>query len=316
MIIDFSAHFLSARVVKILAETSKYYGPGSQFGFPTYVSLEDRLEMMKKYKTDMQVLSLTSPSLLGYQAEEAAKISKLTNDDISALCDKYPEKFAGLAAISLLDVGSAIEELDRAVGNLGLRGVILATNQNGKGLDSHEYGPFYEKLVKYDVPIFLHPTNWSSYPLVDVKTGWRMLFVFGRPFDTTQAIHRLIFSGTMEKYPSLKFVAHHLGGMLPFFGRRLEVNLPTIPVKLPRPLPEYLDKVYGDTAVDGSVPAVGCGYAYFGPNRIVFGTDYPMGPEKGEIFARDNLNAVEKLKISDTQKNKIFEKNARKLLKL
>jgi aminocarboxymuconate-semialdehyde decarboxylase len=149
-----------------------------------------------------------------------------------------------------------------------------------------------------------------------MKTGWRMMLIYGWPFDTTQAIHRLIFSGTLEKYPSLKIVTHHLGAMLPFFDRRLEIESLDIPVKLPKPLSEYFKMIYGDTSIEGSVSALTCGYSFFGPDRIVFGTDYPFGPETGELRVRVNLNAIKSMDISEVDRTKILEGNAKKILKI
>ena len=314
MVIDFSAHFISHGVANIL-KTGNF---GKDFPFPPEnADPETRLRIMKKYGIDMQVLSLTTPILSGYGAKDAARICKISNDDTSDICEKYPDKFAGNAVISLLDVGEAVDELDRAIGELGLKGLTISTNQNGKGLDSAEYAPFYDKVVKYDIPIFLHPTNWESYPLVDMKKGFRLMHILGWPFDTSQATCRLIFSGTLEKYPSLKIVTHHLGAMLPYFSRRLELSFNSYSKdKLPKPLSEYLKRVYGDTALEG-VAALACGYAFFGPDRMVFGTDYPFGPGKGgEVFVRNRLAAIKTMKIPKTHKAKILEINAKKLLKL
>ncbi len=108
--------------------------------------------------------------------------------------------------------------------NLDCRGVTVSTNQNGKGLDAPEFHPFFEKMQKHDLPILLHPTHWDSYPLVAMET-WRMMHVFGWPFDTTQAVWTLIFGGVIDHFPALKLVMHHLGAMLPFFARRIEGNV-------------------------------------------------------------------------------------------
>jgi aminocarboxymuconate-semialdehyde decarboxylase len=147
--------------------------------------------------------------------------------------------------------------------------------------------------------------------------GWRMMHVFGWPFDTTQAIWRLIFGGVIDRFPSLKIVTHHLGGMIPYFHRRIEINFDVfLKDKLPRHISEYWGNIYGDTALDGTVAAYPCGYAFFGPNRMVFGTDYPMGTENGEFFIRENLEGVKAMDIAPEDLEKILGGNARKLLKI
>ena len=106
MIIDFSAHYLTPQVEKILDEAGREPWPAEKF------TIEDRLKTMSKYGVDMQVLSLTTPYLLGINPKNAAKACKASNDSIQKVIEKYPDKFTGFAVISLLDVDSALEELE------------------------------------------------------------------------------------------------------------------------------------------------------------------------------------------------------------
>ncbi|MEX2751740.1 MAG: amidohydrolase family protein, partial [Candidatus Freyarchaeota archaeon] len=113
---------------------------GRQFWYPPESDdVEKRLRIMDKYGVDVQVLSQTPPILWGLGAGEAAEICRASNDSICELCERYPDRFVGLAMVSLLDVEGALEELDRAVKDLGLRGVTLRTNQNGVGAENCFY---------------------------------------------------------------------------------------------------------------------------------------------------------------------------------
>lgn len=317
MIIDILAHHISKPVGKLLLK-AKYYGEGREFPYPPQnADPEVRLKLMEKYGVDVQALSQTAPVLLGFGAKDAVEICRLSNDDNYALCKAYPDKFVNICIVSLLDMKSAMKELDRSVNELDCRGVTVAGNQNGKGLDSPEYFSFYEKLVKHDLPLFIHPTHWESYPLVDMDKGWRMMHVFGWPFDTTQAVWRLIFGGVIDRYPSLKVVTHHLGAMFPYFRRRIEQNFNGfLRDKLPRHISEYWGNIYGDTALDGTVAAYHCGYAFFGPDRMMYGTDYPFGAEAGEDFIRENLSGIKAMNIPEEDKRKILGESAKKLLKI
>lgn len=317
IVIDVYCHHISTSVGNILNKL-KYYGEGKEFTYPPQnADPEVRLRLMEKYGIDIQALTQTTPVLLGFNAEEALEICRLSNNDNYALCKVYPKKFVNICIISLLDMKSAMDELKRCINELDCRGVTISTNQNGKGLDSPEYFPFYEKLVEYDLPIFLHPTHWESYPLVDMEKGWRMMHVFGWPFDTTQAVWRLIFGGVIDRFPSLKIVTHHLGAMLPFFSRRIEQNFNKfLKDKLPRHISEYWKNIYGDTATDGTLASYPCGYAFFGPDRMMYGTDYPFGAEDGEDFIRSNLEGIKSLNIPEEEKDKILGENAKKLLKI
>jgi predicted TIM-barrel fold metal-dependent hydrolase len=320
-IIDFSAHLISRVALGKILETRHYYGPdNSKYDLPyppQNATARVRIALMDKYGIDMQLLSQTTPVLMGFGSKDAANICTLSNDSIAELCHEYPTRFVGAAIVSLLDIGTALDELDRAVKDLGFKCVTISTNQNGKGLDSHDYYPFYERVINYNIPLFLHPTHWDSYPLVDMKEGWRMMHVFGWPFDTTQAVWRLIFGGVLDKFSDLKVITHHLGAMLPYFSRRIELNVQSfLQDKLSRPLSEYWKQIYGDSAVDGTAAALPCGYAFFGGDRMLFGSDYPFGPEAGEIFIKDNLAAIMGMAIPETDREKILGKNARRLLKI
>lgn len=323
-VIDVLAHHVSRSVAEML-ETRKYYGEdatfdssGKELAYPIQnADPEVRLRLMEKYGIDMQALSQTGSVLLGFNAEESAEICRRSNTDNYALCKAYPNKFVNICFISLLDMKSAMEELSRAINELDGRGIMVCTNQKGKGLDSPEYFPFYEKMVELDLPLFLHPIHWESYPLVDMDKGWRMMQIFGWPFDTTQAVWRLIFGGVMDRYPSLKVVTHHLGAMLPYFARRVEANFNKfLKDKLPRHLNEYWANFYGDTAMDGTTGAFPCGYAFFGSDRMMFGTDYPFANEAGEDFIRANLAGVKAMNIPAKDMAKILGGNAKKLLKV
>lgn len=317
MIIDIFCHHISKSVGKIM-ERAKYYGEGKEFPYPVQnADPEVRLGLMDKYGVHVQALSQTTPVLLGFGAEDAAEICRRSNTDNYALCKGYPNRFVNICIISLLDMKSAMKELDRSINELDCRGVTISANQNGRGLDSPEYFPFYEKVVEHDLPVLIHPTHWESYPLVDMDKGWRMMHLFGWPFDTTQAVWRLIFGGVIDRFPSMKIVTHHLGAMIPYFSRRIEQNFNKfLKDKLPRHISEYWGNIYGDTATDGTVAAYPCGYAFFGPDRMMYGSDYPFGAEAGEDFIRSNLESLKSMDIPSTDKEKILGENAKKLLKI
>src|SRR3972149_2879102 len=246
MIIDIFSHHISQRVSEMMKK-SRYYGPGKQYPYPAQnADAEVRLGLMDKYGIDVQALSQTTPVLLGFNARDAAEICRVSNDDTYALCKAYTERFVNISMFSLLDVKSALAELDRCIAGLDCRGVTISSNQKGRGLDSPEYFPFYEKLVEHDLPILIPPIHWESYPLVDQEKGWRMMHIFGWPFDTTQAVWRLIMGGVFERYPSLKVVAHHMGAMFPYFVRRIESTFNRhLQAALPKHISAYYGNIYG-----------------------------------------------------------------------
>lgn len=313
MIIDFSCHIITKEVEERLSSGNFQR---LQKNFTSESSdPEKRIALMKKYGIDMQVLTQTTPILVGLDAGETAEICRISNDAIGKICRQYPEKFIPFAVVSLLDVKGAVDELDRAVTEWGCRGVTIGTNHDNKGLDDPANGPFYKKVCEHDIPLFLHPMNWHSYPLVDEDPA--VMRLFGWPFDTTIALLRLILSGTMERYPTMKVVTHHLGGgMFPYFSNRFQIKFEKLKKNMKQPLSESLNRVYGDTAVDGTAAALPCGHAFFGTERMLFGTDYPFSPENGEVYLRENLAIIENWDLPGPDKKKILGGNAKKLLKL
>jgi predicted TIM-barrel fold metal-dependent hydrolase len=317
VVIDVFCHHISKSVGNIL-EKGKYYGEGKEFPYPPHNGdPEVRLALMDKYGINIQALSQTTPVLLGLSPQDAAEVCRLSNDDNYALCKAHPDRFVNICIISLLDMDSAMRELDRSINELDCRGVTISSSQNGKGLDSPEYFPFYEKIVEHDLPILIHGTHWECSPLMDMDNAWRFLHVFGWDYDSTQAVWRLIFGGVIDRFPSLKIVTHHLGNYIPFFVRRIEQNFNNfLRDKLPRHISEYWGNIYGDTAVDGTAGAFPCGYAFFGSDRMMYGSDYPFGAEAGEDFIRENLAGVKAMAIPEDEKRKILRENAKKMLKI
>jgi predicted TIM-barrel fold metal-dependent hydrolase len=314
MIIDFSSHIITREVETKLASMEEFRRIKGNF-VPKTSDPEYRIEIMEKYGIDKQVLTQSTPVLEGLKANEASEICRLSNDVIGKICKTYPDRFIPFAVVSLLNVKEAVSELERAVGQWGCRGVTIGTNHDNRGLDHPENSPFYDKVCQLDLPVFLHPMIWQSYPLVDEDPA--VMRLFGWPFDTTQAIMRLLMSGTMERYPTLKIVTHHLGGgMFPFYSNRFNIKFPNLRKQLKKPLSESFERIYADTAVDGTAAALPCGHAFFGTERMLFGTDYPFSPEDGEVYLRENLSIIKEMKLPEEDKAKILGGNAKKLLKL
>ena len=135
------------------------------------------------------------------------------------------------------------------------------------------------------------------------------------PFDTSVALARLVMAGVLERLPGLKIVAHHAAGMIPFLAGRF-ASRDERERRFPKPVLDYFRRFYGDTAVDGWTPALDCAHAFFGTEHLVFATDYPFGPEGGEPFIRQNIEAVKAMRITPAEREKIFATNALKLLRL
>jgi predicted TIM-barrel fold metal-dependent hydrolase len=314
MIIDIASHIITWEVEEALAKKKAFKLLQKNFAEDNS-NPDRRIALMEKYGIDKQVLSQSPPILQDLTADEAEQICRMSNDAIGRIARNDPDHFIPFSIVSLLNVEAAVNELERSVGEWGCRGVIIGTNQNNMGLDFSEFEPFWQKVCELDIPVSLHPMHWQSYPLVSEDEA--LMRLFGWPFDTTVAIMRLVLSGIMERYPTLKIVTHHLGGgMLPFFSGRFKVKFENLQKNLQKPIEYSFDRLYGDTAVDGTAAALPCGHAFFGTERMVFGTDYPFSPENGELYLRENLAIVKEMDLPEDDKAKILGGNTKQMLKL
>ena len=314
MIIDFSSHIVTWKVEEALAKKKSFKLIRKNFTEDSS-NPEQRIALMEKYGIDRQVLTQTTPILQDLSADEALEICKMSNDAIGIMAREYPKYFIPFSVVSLLNVEEAVTELQRSVDQWGAKGVTIGTNQNNKGLDSPDFKPFWRKACELDLPVFLHPMHWESNPLLTEDQA--MMRLFGWPFDTTLALMRLVLGGVMELHPELRVVSHHLGGgMLPFYADRFKVKLPNLINKLQGPVEDSFARIYADTAVDGTAAALPCGHAFFGTERMLFGTDYPFSPENGEVYLRENLRILKEMDLPDEDKAKILGGNAVRLLKL
>ncbi|MFC1903104.1 amidohydrolase family protein, partial [Chloroflexota bacterium] len=195
-----------------------------------------------------------------------------------------------------------------------------------KPLDLPELMPLYELMTKYDLPIWIHPRRGPS--IVDYtsedESKYRVWFMFGWPYETTVAMTRLVFSGVLDRYPNLKIITHHCGAMVPFLANRIkrqyefaEARCATNYVwKFSKPPVEYFRMFYADTALHGNTPALMCGRAFFGVDRILFGTDAPNDSEIGNQSTRETIEAIEQMNIPESEKQKIFQDNAKAIMNL
>jgi predicted TIM-barrel fold metal-dependent hydrolase len=299
---------------------------------PPLFDMEERFRIMDQFGQVFQVLTVGPvPPLEAFaDAEKSVELAKLANDEMAELVLKYKDRF--LTAIALLpmnNVEAALKETDRAINELGFRGIYLHSNINGKPLDSPEFRPFFQKMAEYDLPIYIHPWRGNDFPdySTESESKYAIASTFGWPYETTVMMTRLVFSGILGKYPNLKVITHHLGGMVPYYEQRIVQHYGQTKLKyhdygeymkgLTKPPIEYYKMFYNDTAIHGNTPALMLAYHFFGADHIVFGADMPLGdPNFGARSYRQTINAIEAMEITDNEKNMIFVDNALKLLRI
>jgi predicted TIM-barrel fold metal-dependent hydrolase len=298
---------------------------------PSLYDLEYRFKLMDPHEPLRQVLTLAWPPLEEVAGpEKTPELAEVANDEMAELVARYPERFiTAIAVLPINNIDASLKEAERAVKDLKLRGVYIHTPVCDRPLDLPEFFPLYEMMSRYDLPIFIHPMRLIDYPdyRTENESKYNMQGTFGWPYETTAFMARLVFGGIMEKYPGLKIVTHHCGGMVPFFADRIEelshlwkrglARSGGESPMLTRSIIDYFKLFYADTALYGNPSALMCGYHFFKADHLLFGADFPLGDtEKGARNLRKTVNAIERMDITEAERRQIYEDNARKLMRL
>jgi predicted TIM-barrel fold metal-dependent hydrolase len=280
-------------------------------------NIERRLEHMDELGIDVHVLTIPAPGADRYEGDGAIKMARVANDAIAAICKKYPERFIGFFTLPTCSIEASLDELERSINDLGLKGFGCFANLNGQALDREELFPLYERLAKYKLPVYIHPTA----PLATEAVGIDIMptLIFGWAFDCTVAMTRLVYGRVLERFPEINFVVADVGGVLAFFAQRA-INIYTGRTDEIRhryglnenPLDSFR-RFYVDSA-DHPASTLRCVKDFFGVDRMVLGTNYPYGPEEGRLLVRNSLKAIAGLELSAAEKEKILGGNAARVL--
>ena len=333
MIIDVFNHFMPKSIFDRLATLVPGHVALSAFPeLPTLWDVDARLRMMDEFGDLQHVLSLANPpiEMLG-TPDKTPELARIANDGLAELCRRHPDRFpAFIASMPMNNVDACVREADRAIRDLGAKGIQVFTNVLGKPLSAPEFRPLFQALAKHDLPVWIHPIRGPQFAdyATEKASEHEIWFTFGWPYETTACVTRLIFSGIYDELPNLKIITHHMGGMVPFYAGKIDLGFDQIfhgktddnPVArkagLKKRPGDYYRMLYADTSVNGSAAAARCGHAFFGTSHCLFATDAPFDAEQGRMLIRETINAVNALEIPASDKERIFSGNARELLRL
>jgi aminocarboxymuconate-semialdehyde decarboxylase len=237
--------------------------------------IDQRLFDLDAMAIDIQVVAPAPPQCYySVDPEIAREGHRLVNEGVAEYCSRRPDRFVGLGTVTLQEPELAVSELDYVMNDLGLRGVQILTNVDGQELSDPKFQPFYARAEQLGAFIMMHPNGFTHGERL---TDFYFNNVVGNPFETTLALHKLIFSGTLARFPELKLMAVHGGGYLPAYSGRIDHAWGAredAHANLPLPPTTYLRQVYLDTVVF-SYHQLAYLIELFGPDRIMMGTDYP-----------------------------------------
>ena len=268
-----------------------------------------RLADMDRVGIDVEVLSVSTPNVFFAEGAGQVEVARAVNDAYAELIAQHPTRFKGFASIPMDAPDAALRELDRALGELKLNGVVLLSNIRGRALTDASYRPFFEEANRRRLCIFLHPMIPVSS---EVFNEYVLGPLVGFPFDTSLAVARMCFRGVFRDFPNIRWVIGHLGGAIPYLMERLDngyrdfaecrEHIDALPST-------YLKQLHYDT-VSFSGPALRMVRELVGADHMVMGSDYPH--MLGSIDRA--VTSIQGLDIPDPDKQAIFSGTALRIL--
>jgi aminocarboxymuconate-semialdehyde decarboxylase len=295
MIIDFHAHYLAREHQQMHAKTpdgrivgSRLRGQGKDAIMETngsplgtscrpedFSDLSARLELMSATAVDVEVLS--PPPFMSFTeiaGSEAAKLVREQNEAIAQVVRQYPASFRGLGMAPLQDAERAVTEIAYLMDTLKLAGVEILTQIAGKNLDAPELEPVWQALDARRALVFIHPLDVLG---AERLTQYYLRNLLGNPAETAVALASLMFGGVLDRFPHIRFIAAHGGGVTPFVIGRWEHGAqvrPELAHLSASPL-TLLRRTYVDSLVHGA-PELRYLIEILGADRIVLGSDTPF----------------------------------------
>ena len=301
MMFDAHIHWLPGEII----DNAHFYSTA-------WGNIEGQLEVMDKFHIDKTLI--VYPTNDAYRKMGGLKeVARVYNNHIAGVVKRYPERFVGAAILPVDEPEEMAREFERATKSLGFRALSLATSFDGIYLDDERFYRLYEEVESLGIPIFIHPQTINPIGYERIKDPL-LTPVIEFVFDTTICIGKLIMAGTLNRFPDLKFIFAHFGGVTPFIKERFDSIYRMLRgrdiVKDLFALPsEYLGRIYVDTSGVTSSYALMCTLEMVGAEHILWGSDYPGNPD---IPA--SINAIEELEIPAREKAKILGANIERVL--
>ena len=293
--------------------------------------LDLRLRVMDRLGDYRQVLTLATPPLEQVASGASLReMAAMANDALAELCQRYPDRFLGFAAgLPMDDPDAAVRELDRAVSGLGALGAQIFTNVNGHALDEPRFEPLFERFAALDKTIWVHGARSFVHPefVGDEESKYGLWLSLGWPYEMAMCMARIVIAGILERYPKMRILTHHGGGMIPTFGQRVGANAigfqgpahqPEFEAfaRLPKAPLAYFRQFYADTTVGAVSRTIRASIEFFGIDHVMFGSDWPFGPATEEANITPTLRAIGELGLSSEDLAKIQTANATRALGL
>jgi predicted TIM-barrel fold metal-dependent hydrolase len=310
MRIDVHAHLWSDRYLDLLARlgnsrTAVHRGLGAG---ATDDELRKRFELMDAAGIRLQILSVTPASPHFERQADAVEAARLANDEYAAMTRRFPDRFRGFAALPLPHTEVALAELERALDELGMVGAAVTTSVLGRPLSDQVFHPIYAELNRRKSALYIHPAGCGvESPLIN---DHQMVWSVGAPIEDTVAIRHLVIAGIPSRYPDMKIIASHLGGLLPMVVKRVDDHMAYEASDTPEKPSLAFRRLWYDTVGHNHVPALRAAAESLGADRLLLGTDFPY--QSGELFYAA-VDYVRRAGLSEDDVRAILDRNAASL---
>jgi len=323
---DYLAYLVSRTEAPYARQTGPHsyvcYAPGdvivAHIDRPGHFNLAARVEDLDAAGLDTQVMSVTIPGPEMLPVKEGVYWAQRINDQLAEAAQAYPGRFYPAASLAFQAPDEAAKELERAYKDLGAKCTQLFSNINGEPLFLPKFDPLFSMWNEWEMPVLLHPTvPWTSELMNMLRIPYQL---YGYTFDTSVSMISLIFNGVFQKYPNLKMIHGHLGGIVPYLVQRLRASWKGYAKEWGLELAEapdvtYANQVWPDTT-SFYEPAMKCVFEWVGAKHLIVGTDYAhrVGDPEGAIQSIKDLGKA--LNLGQTDIDAMLGTNAEALFKL
>lgn len=280
---------------------------------------ERRIGDMDAAGIEMQLLLLTTPGVQLLDTDTAIALAAASNDQVSAAVQKYPERFAALAAIAPQAPLAAAKELERAVTRLKLKGAVINSHTRGEYLDNQKFWAIFEAAEALNVPLYIHPNTPPPDMIGPLLARGLDGAIYGFAVECGMHLLTIITSGVFDRFPKLQIGFGHLGEGLPFwlfrldFMHRAQVSTGRYECLKPlkRKVSDYMrDNIYYTTSGMAWEPAIMFTRSVVGADRVLYAMDYPYQ------YVPQEVDAMERMPLTDQDKKAFFQTNAESVFRL
>jgi predicted TIM-barrel fold metal-dependent hydrolase len=282
-------------------------GAGPAIGRYPEWSPERALALMDASSIEVALTSLAQPGVQFGDPAKAGALARRCNEFAAELGARWPRRFGAFAVVPMGDIGEAVGEIDHALDRLKHQGVCLFASYGETFLGDPKFDPVLEALNAHAAVVFIHPSLHPSSRKLELPwPGFMMEYLF----DTTRAAANLVFGGAIERFPRIRFVLAHAGGLIPYFAWRLSIS-PMIDARMEQISPAQvyarLRRFWYDNALSPTAPTMECLAGVAAPDQIVFGSDWPFA--NARVIA-EAVKTYEQVPLSPAQRTAIDRSNA------